>query len=87
MTREGGEVTFAMLSGPKGGRALLQVCWSLEDPDTREREVASLLSAMKELRIRRGTIVTWMDEGSNRDRIDIVPAWKWLVQSAFGAVR
>lgn len=86
VTREGGEVDFAMLSGPKGERALLQVCWSLEDPDTRERE-ASLLTAMKELKIRRGTIVTWMDEESTRDRIEVVPAWKWLVQSAIGAVR
>jgi predicted AAA+ superfamily ATPase len=33
---------------------------------------------MHELGLNRGTIVTWLEEGSV-DRIEIVPAWKWLL--------
>jgi len=29
--------------------------------------------------ISRGTIVTWLDEEVFDNRIDIVPAWKWLL--------
>jgi len=37
------------------------------------------LSAMQELGLSRGTIVTWLDEDVSDKRLDIVPAWKWLL--------
>ena len=60
-------------------RQLIQVCWDLEHPHTQEREVCSLLSAMNELEVNRGTIITWLDKDSSNDRFEIIPAWKWLI--------
>jgi len=60
-------------------RQLIQVCWDLENPHTQEREVRSLLSAMNELEVNRGTIISWLDENSSNDRFEIIPAWKWLI--------
>lgn len=81
VTRDGAEIDFVVPARSGEKRLLLQVCWSLEDPATRRRETEALETAMKELRIDRGTIVSWMDEGTIDDRIDIVPAWKWLLQT------
>ena len=39
----------------------------------------ALLSAMNELREERGTIITWLDEETIDERIDVIPAWKWLL--------
>jgi predicted AAA+ superfamily ATPase len=39
----------------------------------------ALRSAMTELRIKSGTVVTWLDEDSTDGRFHIVPAWKWLL--------
>jgi len=75
----GSEVDF-VLTGEDGGRRLLiQVCWDLQDPATRKRELEGLLSAMKELDIKQGTIVTWLDEDSSNESVQVVPAWKWLL--------
>ncbi len=46
---------------------------------TQKREVHALQSAMKELGLSKGTIVTWLDEDVSDQRIDIVPVWKWLL--------
>jgi predicted AAA+ superfamily ATPase len=29
--------------------------------------------------VKRGTIVTWLDEDVSDKRLEIVPAWKWLL--------
>jgi len=77
----GGEVDF-VLTGEEGGRRLLiQVCWDLHEPATRKRELQGLLSAMKELDVKQGTIVTWLDEDSSNESVQIVPAWKWLLSA------
>ena len=59
---------------------LVQVSWSLEDPDTRKREISGLLEAARDLSCSDLTIVTHDEEGDivekNR-RIRIVPAWKF----------
>lgn len=79
VTKDGAEVDF-VLSGPKrSGRRLIQVCWDIHDPATQKREVRALLSAMEDLGVSRGTIVTWMDEDDSDERLHIVPAWKWLL--------
>lgn len=80
VTRDGSEVDFVVRTRPRGEWLLVQACWSLDNSATREREVASLLLAMKELRARHGTIVTWMEEEARRGPIEIVPAWRWLLQ-------
>jgi len=60
-------------------RQLIQACWDLDHSHTQEREVHSLLSAINELEVNRGTIITWFDEDSSNDHFEIIKAWKWLL--------
>lgn len=57
---------------------LIQVCWELTQPETKNRELQGLRKAMKELGIRKGLVITEgeeMEEGAIR----FVPLWKWLL--------
>ena len=77
----GREVDFAVRM-PDGSRALVQVCESLADPGTRKREVKGLRTAMTELRLRTGTIVTRDEEETvpvDGGAIEVVPAWRFLL--------
>jgi len=85
-TNAGREVDFAVPRLPgldaKPGKALFQVCETLADPRTREREVTALGEAMSELNIKKGTIVTRNDDQvieNESGRIDVVPAWRFLL--------
>jgi predicted AAA+ superfamily ATPase len=80
-TARGNEVDFIAVNGA-GAKRLIQVCSSLQDPETRKREVSSLLEAMKELGIRNAIIVTFEEIDTIRSGesvIEIVPAYKFLV--------
>jgi len=79
ITKNGGEVDFVVASEGQKERQLFQVCWDISDPGTKKREVAALLDALKELGLRKGKIVTWLDEDLSDERIEILPAWKWLL--------
>ncbi len=79
MTHAGTEIDFVLPALQPSMRQLIQVCWSVADPMTRQREVKALQTAMEELQLPHGTIVTWLDEGAVDDRIAIVPVWKWLL--------
>jgi predicted AAA+ superfamily ATPase len=80
LTKSGAEVDFILTGDSRRKRQLIQVCWTTRDPSTQEREVGSLLAAMKELGMKHGTLVTWLNEEISDDRIDVVPAWKWLLR-------
>jgi uncharacterized protein len=58
---------------------LIQVCWQMTDKKTFDREYRGLQSAMEELSISSGTIVTWDDESQLDNNINVVPIWKWLL--------
>jgi len=79
-TKQGWEVDF-FIQTPEGKRALFQVCVSLKEKETEERELRALLQAMQELDLEEGTIVT-LDEEEQRQttqgHLHIVPAWKFL---------
>ncbi len=79
VTKNGVEVDFVLSAKDRGEYRLIQVCWDIHDPDTQKREVGALLSAMDELDLKRGTIVTWLDEDLSDKRLEIVPVWKWLL--------
>ena len=79
ITKSGTEIDFILTRESSGQPQLIQVCWDLSDLNTKKREVQGLLSAMEELRIMRGTIITWLDEDVSDTRIEIIPAWKWLL--------
>jgi hypothetical protein len=79
ITDKGAEVDFLYTDPEEGRPRLIQACWDIRDPDTREREILALLAAMKELKVKQGTLVTWMDEDFSVKNIEITPAWKWLL--------
>ena len=78
---DGAKVDFVVLPNAGGERHLIQVCWDLKQPQTRQREVAALLYAMDELQVQRGSIVTWLDADTSDTRLTIVPAWQWLLDA------
>lgn len=62
--------------------ALIQVAMSLEDPDTRKREIKALVKATKHVRCSHLILITWEEEGQEEIddlKIDILPIWKWLL--------
>jgi predicted AAA+ superfamily ATPase len=64
--------------------SLFQVCYSLEDEKSFEREKRALNEAMKELNLQSGTILTYNQEDTidtGFGQINIIPAWKWLIRN------
>jgi len=79
LTESGAEVDFAVRPSDVSRLELLQVCWDIRNEETWERERRALTEAMEELRVERGTVVTWLDEDTSDERIVVQPAWKWLL--------
>jgi predicted AAA+ superfamily ATPase len=75
-TTNGHEVDFVYQS--EGQWYLLQVCWTTEQPDTREREIRALQAMECEHPGAVCQVITWMDE-EEIDGIQIIPIWKWLL--------
>lgn len=78
-TASGREVDFLT---PEG---LVQVCASMDDDATREREMRALREAMSELGLREATIVTLHEEREERvpeGTIHVTSAWRWLLAPA-----
>ncbi|MDA3894343.1 MAG: ATP-binding protein [Salinivirgaceae bacterium] len=65
-------------------KQLIQVCYSLSNIETKQREIAALQWAMNELNINKATIITY-DEAETITlsdallTIELVPIWKWLL--------
>lgn len=81
-SRRGREVDFVVQEGLQITEAI-QVCVSLADPKTRERELRSLAEAAEELHVERLTVITEDEEGLDKAdgcAISIVPLWKWLLE-------
>ena len=51
----------------------------MSDKKTFERELHGLKSAMDELSLYTGTLITWDDETIIENKIKVIPIWKWLV--------
>lgn len=85
VTAGGREVDFVTTAG-SGAPSLVQVCVSLRDADTREREIAALSEAMGELRLSRGTLVTRHEAETvevEQGTIRVVPAWRFLLRHLY----
>lgn len=81
-TVSGKEVDFIAKIDRKN--VIVQVCQSLSDPQTKKRETAALIEAMTELKIDRSFIVTRDEEENIQTEsglIEVVPVWKWLLES------
>lgn len=60
---------------------LIQVCYDMSQPQTRKREIHSLLTSMQELNLKQGLILTNNEEGEFAEsfgKIRLQPVWKWL---------
>jgi len=67
----------------EGGTPLpIQVCWTLDDLETRKREINGLIKACDYCKINEGLIISAEHEETltiNGIQITIKPAWKWIL--------
>lgn len=82
-SKAGRETDFLYRHPQTGKPALVQVCWSLADPATRQREVTALAEAMTETGVKRATIITAFDEapGELPSGVAVTAAWRWLLRA------
>src|SRR3989338_1744493 len=81
-TKVNGEVDFLVKNNPKD-KNIIQTTWSLEDKDTRKREIGNLLVAMKELSLKKGLILTynWEEIINQGDKVIIAkPFYKYIFE-------
>ncbi len=75
------EVDFIVKRGLKI-KQLIQVCYDIDDYDTKKREVRALLKASKELKCNNLLVITEYkeeEEKINNKKIKYIPLWKWLL--------
>ena len=79
------EVDFVVKEGIKI-KQLIQVCYNLENNDTKSREIRALLKAGEELKCKNLVIITSDKVGEEnvewfgiKGKIKFVPLWKWLL--------
>ncbi len=78
----GKEVDF-VLKNRKKITHLIQVCYDVDDFNTRERELSALVKACKKLGCNNSLVITWDFESIQKYRgqkIKFLPLWKWLLQ-------
>lgn len=82
---EGKEVDFVIKKGTDI-RSLIQVCYSVEDKETKEREIGSLIKASESLNCSNLIVLTWDYKGEeefevnkSKKKIKFVPLWEWLL--------
>jgi len=62
----------------------VQVSYSIQDPDTKQREIKGILSACEYIKAKKGTIVTYEEEdtfNTNKIGIDVIPAFKFILET------
>lgn len=77
------EVDFVIKEGLKV-KELIQVCWDARDEKTKDREIRSLLKAMKLFSLKEALVITEDEEAEEtikEQRIRFMPLWKWLLDS------
>jgi hypothetical protein len=76
-----GEEVDLLVRNP-GSMRLIQVCYDLNNLDAFAREKKALFSGMRELGLKRGTIITASESRKLKEgglTLDIIPAWEWLL--------
>ncbi|MBI2449269.1 ATP-binding protein [Candidatus Pacearchaeota archaeon] len=76
------EVDFVVKEGLKV-KQLIQVCYDIDNYDTKKREIRALTKASKELRCSNLLVITEDKEGEEKiDRVKIkfIPLWRWLLE-------
>ena len=80
LTKRGEEVDFIVTDKITGRKRLIQVVWDMADERTINRETAALVNAAEETGIESKIIITWDNECSMDNGIEVVPIWKWALQ-------
>ncbi|MDP2947429.1 MAG: hypothetical protein Q8N88_04905 [Nanoarchaeota archaeon] len=60
----------------------IQVCYDFNN-DNKKREIAGLIEAMNEFKLKDGLILTYNQEEEiieNNKKIKVKPVWKWLLE-------
>ncbi len=81
-TKNNLEVDFLSKKGIKPAE-LIQVCWSLKDKKTKEREIKSLSRAMDELKLKNGLILTDNEDEVIKikgETVIIKSVYRWLLR-------
>ena len=76
------ETDFLLMSELKINKAI-QVCWDINQPEVKKREVEGLLSVLNEFNLESGLIITEDYEGEEiveNKRIIYLPLWLWLLK-------
>jgi predicted AAA+ superfamily ATPase len=58
------------------------LCTTLKEEGAREREIKTLETAMEELKLEQGTIITLYEKERIKTPagiIDVIPAWEWCL--------
>ena len=61
----------------------IQVCWSMHDDKTKQREINGLLDAMTAYHLKEGLILTEDESDSiliEDKKINMMPVWLWLLK-------
>jgi hypothetical protein len=76
------ELDFVVWDGSAVSQ-LIQVCWDVENPETREREVKGLMRAMRAFKMNEGVIITEdyeEEEYVEGNTVKYIPAWKFFLE-------
>lgn len=80
-TRNGREIDFLLKKGNKIHR-LIQVCFDIEEPDVKKRELKAFAEANEELNCDDLWVISWdceKEEGIKNKKIKFIPLWRWLL--------
>jgi len=78
--RNGFEVDFLV-----PGQAMIQVCYKMDEPATRKREISGLLKASVSHNVLEYFIITYDTEEIIQEKgieIKVIPVWKWILNIA-----
>lgn len=78
---KGREVDLVIRAG-REVEEMIQVCYNLNNPDTRKREIQTLIKAYQQFKKPKLTLITDDEEGTYQSEevcINIIPLWKWLI--------
>jgi|SRR3989344_1296729 len=80
-TKQKEEVDFVIKEGFKA-KQLIQVCYDINDYETKKREIRALIKASKELKCKNLLVITEEKEGEEifgKNKVNYIPLWKWLL--------
>jgi len=80
------EVDFVVVKNRKVDQ-IIQVCWNIEKPETKEREIRALVTAGEELKCKKLLILTESKEKietvewfGKKAVVQFLPLWKWMME-------